>query len=205
MRALKLWSDIIQWRWAPTVAIALGALSYVSLAVLIIPDRLGDASGTPSLGVNALSAARSSGSLFGASVSGAAQHEAGDTDTSSNSGLQGVVHGSSPRQVMQSGFPRRGFTPPLPRPEPEVPPPAPAPPPPPPPAIVIQPPPTQQPAPEAGMAPTPPGAAPTPPPGAPAPPMNMAPGTPPPESAAAPPPPLPAAEVAPPPPPPPVP
>src|SRR4051812_2134866 len=163
MRALKLWSDIIQWRWAPTVAIALGALSYVSLAVLIIPDRLGDASGSPSLGVNALSAARSSGSLFGASVSGAAQHEAGDTDTSSNSGLQGVVHGSSPRQVMQSGFPRRGFTPPLPRAEPEVPPP----PPPmaPPPAVVIQPPPPPppppaQPEPESVPAPVPPGAMP---------------------------------------------
>ncbi|HYO94454.1 MAG TPA: hypothetical protein VER33_08070 [Polyangiaceae bacterium] len=47
MRSVRLWSDLRKWRWLPAVGLVLAALIYVMLALLLIPDRIGQASDAP--------------------------------------------------------------------------------------------------------------------------------------------------------------
>ena len=149
MRALRIWTDIAEWRWTPAVGLALGALSYVSLALLVIPDQIGDDARKTSIGT--FQSLRNRNSAFAASIAPSlTDSEASRTDSvnaiaPTPPSPQPVAH------VDESNFPRRGFTPPLERVEPAPPPP---PPPPPAPEIVVQPPPPP-PAAEAPPAPPP--------------------------------------------------
>jgi len=131
MRTPKIIFDFVRWRWAPTVALSLGALSYVALAVLLIPERIGDSAG--------LDPGTARGASFAARI--------GSTTTDETSTAVADVTPARPAMDMAPapepvGMPeRRGFSPPLPR--PEAPPPMPmpmpeqAPPPPPEPTPAI--------------------------------------------------------------------
>jgi outer membrane biosynthesis protein TonB len=185
MRALRIWTDIVEWRWSPAVGLALGALTYVSLALLVIPDSIGD-EGKSLRSVGTFQSLRNRTSAFAASIA----PSLADSETPRGDTMNAVVPAPqsqpSPEPPVSDGnFPRRGFSPPLERAEP---PPPPAPAPPAVPEIVVQPPP-----------PVPPPPAPPPPEAQPAPPNTAAeaPATPPPaaspDPAQAPPPPGPAA------------
>src|SRR5687767_11364854 len=41
MRARKLMSELIHWRWAPCLALVGGALLYVGLVLAVVPSELG--------------------------------------------------------------------------------------------------------------------------------------------------------------------
>jgi hypothetical protein len=47
MRAPQLVSDFLAWRWAPCVGLTAGSLTFVALALVLIPTRIG---GEPRLG-----------------------------------------------------------------------------------------------------------------------------------------------------------
>ncbi len=139
MRAQRLWSEIVDWRWSPTLAISLGALFFVTGSILVIPDRLGETPAVPVGESSNLRTTRSSSSLFGSSSPASAAHiEAETSEPEPQRPAVRSIHGSSPQHMAPAAFPRRGFTPPLPRPEAEPPPPPP--PPAAPPAVVIPPP-----------------------------------------------------------------
>lgn len=166
MRALRIWTDIVEWRWTPAVGLALGALSYVSLALLVIPDRIGDEARAASR-TGAFQALRSRTSAFAASIAPSL------TDSDSTRGQPGALQNAqSPptpvappaRPVDEASFPRRGFSPPLERVEPPPPPP---PPPAPPPEPIAVPVPAPPPPPVASPAPAEPAQGPPPAPDAP--------------------------------------
>ena len=68
MRALRIWTDIAEWRWTPAVGLALGALSYVSLALLVIPDQIGDDQRNASRSIGTFQSLRNRTSAFAASI-----------------------------------------------------------------------------------------------------------------------------------------
>lgn len=135
---------LLTWRWAPCLALVLGALSFCAFALLAIPDQIGalePGSSSMRLG-NQLSRTQTAPGTGNWSDSEA-----------SGEGDEGKASSASPANHLASraagSFPKRGFTPPLDRPEPppgEAPPPVPAPPP----AAI------PAPSPEGEAAPTPP-------------------------------------------------
>ncbi|HYJ11569.1 MAG TPA: hypothetical protein VEX18_21250 [Polyangiaceae bacterium] len=118
---------LLTWRWAPCLALALGAFSFCAFALLAIPDQIGGLeTGSPSMRLgNQLSrtqAAPGAGNWSDSEASG--------------EGEEGKPSAASPANHLASraagSFPKRGFTPPLDRPEPSpgaAPSPVPAPPP----------------------------------------------------------------------------
>lgn len=171
------------WRWAPCAAFVLGSLSFVTFALLAIPDHIGrvdPASTTSSLRFGGVLARTQSPTPTPNDWSGDTTNTAAATPGPGVRSLQPSLVTQNP----DSAFPKRGFTPPLERaeqpaapppppptpaqqqPQLNVPPPVPAPPPPaaePPPAAA-----PPQPAPQVTPAPTPPAGeaapAPAPPP-----------------------------------------
>lgn len=129
---------LLTWRWAPCLALVLGALSFCAFALLAIPDQIGGlepgSTSTLRLG-NQLSRTQTTPG-------------AGDWSDSepSSAGDEGTPSAASPANHLASrtsgNFPKRGFTPPLDRPMPP-----PAADPPPPPVAAPMPPPVSSPAP----------------------------------------------------------
>ncbi len=137
-------SQLLSWRWAPCVALVLGASCFAAFAMLVIPDHIGTAP-TPGSGT----ASFLSGNLASTqtNVDSASRFSGSDANSGSSSSTLSSNHQSARSNV----FPKRGFTPPLERA---------APPPPPPPqqqplalevqppvAVPVPPPPEQAPAP----------------------------------------------------------
>jgi hypothetical protein len=129
MRALRIWTDILEWRWTPAVGLALGALFFVSLALLVIPDRVGNDESSRS--ISTFQSLRKRTSAFAASI---APSQTDSEATRDGSSVSPSPRGAAPGQGAQPGgesdFPRRGFSPPLEHVE--------APPPPPQPEVVVQ-------------------------------------------------------------------
>jgi hypothetical protein len=171
----------LSWRWAPCAAFVLGSLSFVTFALLAIPDHIGHvaAEGTSS-------SLRFGSALARTQAQSGAQAPndwSGDTTNTASATPSPGVRSLQPSLVAQNAdgaFPKRGFTPPLERAEPppappppqltpaqqqpqlNVPPPVPVPPPaaePPPPAA---PPPQPELIPQAAPVPAPAEAAPAP-------------------------------------------
>lgn len=108
--------QVLTWRWAPCLALALGATSFAAFAMLAIPERIGD------LGANSASARMSLGNGFAATQ----PSPAAPSNWNDNAGAQSRVAPNSVTQVASRAgdlFPKRGFTPPLERAEPPPPPP----------------------------------------------------------------------------------
>jgi hypothetical protein len=132
MRALKWFRDLLEWRWAPFVALVGAALLYVLLMVLLIPSEIGSGPGAT---------AASLGSRFG--TSSELQGVGPDTLSTAAPAVDSHAPEPPPTHIAPQAPPitpqRRGFSPPLPRAEPAEPPPS-IPPPLPPPANVVLPP-----------------------------------------------------------------
>lgn len=121
-------SKVLSWRWAPCVALAVGACGFAAFAMLVIPERIGDVP-MPSPGDAGF---RLDGSL--ASARSGSESASGFSDSGSSSSKSAAFsslpsHQGAARSAANV-FPKRGFTPPLERPEP---------PPPPPPVVAQQP------------------------------------------------------------------
>jgi hypothetical protein len=175
MRAPQIVRDFLEWRWAPCVALTVGSLTYVGLAVLLIPTQIDGGSRPSDLATAFDRSAALPGTAFAASL-------APNSVAAPPTAHEPVRHTSSQNAANDPmGAPRRGFSPPIE--QPETPPqPPPPPPPPPPPAPTPQ---AAMPTPQPVLNQPPPAApqdqAPTPPP-APPPPANgdeAAPPTPP--------------------------
>lgn len=108
---------VLSWRWAPCVALALGACCFSAFAMLVIPERIGgipapsDASAAFDLG--ATQAVDTAPNRFSSTGSGSG-------NTTSLSTLPSSPAGASRASSL---FPKRGFTPPLERPAAPPPPP----------------------------------------------------------------------------------
>jgi hypothetical protein len=162
MRSLRIWTDIVEWRWTPTVGLALGAVSYVSLALLIIPDRIGDDERNASR-VGTFQALRNRTSAFAASIAPSlTDSEPPRAESGAEPAPSPPTPAAQPHPTDESNFPRRGFSPPLERAEPPPPPPPPTPTPTPEPVVV--PPPAPPPPEPPAAAPASPQPEPSPPP-----------------------------------------
>lgn len=126
MRVPLLVSDFFEWRWAPCVGLTAGSLTFVALALLLIPTHFG---GEPR-GESPLSSFDSSPqrAIFSSSLTG------NSIEPAARRGEDIRVARSLPQPASPSNemsiagvAPRRGFSPTIDRPEP---PPAPVPPPP---------------------------------------------------------------------------
>jgi hypothetical protein len=144
---------LLTWRWAPCLALALGALSFCTFALLVIPDQIGGLEpGSSSMRLsNQLSRTQATPGTGNWSDS----EESGESD-------EGKPSTASPANHLASraagNFPKRGFTPPLDRPEPPpgaAPPPVPPSVPAPPPAAIPAPSPEAEAAPAPTLAPAP--------------------------------------------------
>lgn len=125
MRALRIWTDILEWRWTPAVGLALGALCYVSLALLVIPDRIGNDESSRS--ISTFQSLRNRTSAFAASIAPSLTDSEATRDGSSVSpSPQAAAPGQGAQPRGESAFPRRGFSPPLEHIETPPPPPEPA-------------------------------------------------------------------------------
>jgi hypothetical protein len=134
------------WRWAPCAAFVLGSLSFVTFALVAIPDHIGHVDPE-----STTSSLRFGGALARTQPPTTPQGDwSGDTTNTASATPSPGVRSMQPSLVTQDAdgaFPKRGFTPPLERPEPppappalptpaqqqpqlNVPPPVPAPPPP---------------------------------------------------------------------------
>ncbi|MEO7033668.1 MAG: hypothetical protein ABI548_07290 [Polyangiaceae bacterium] len=151
--------EFVAWRWAPCAALTAGSLTFVSLAMLLIPSQFGAARGADSV------------SVFDRPTSGSRSIYSASLVQSASLAQNAVVHRvmeevPQPRpraQPVMAAVPQvRGFSPVLERPEPA--PPRPEPPPPeaapPPPPEAAPPPPLTPPAPplpaDGASAPVPP-------------------------------------------------
>jgi len=126
MRAPKLWFDIASWRWSPTIGLLLGSLLYVGVTVFAIPEHIGDGEPVRTQGFSLFGATRNRPAALDANLSPSVPEP--ETEAAH------LEVRRAPAARSGGGFPRRGFSPPLPRPEPVA---APPPPPPAPPPITI--------------------------------------------------------------------
>jgi hypothetical protein len=123
MRVPQLVSDFVEWRWAPCVGLTAGSLTFVALALLLIPTRLG---GEPSVvrTLGSFDSARPQREIFCSSLTGKL------TEPTARLSDELSVARSLPQPSPQGNetgvAPRRGFSPIIDRPEPPpAPPPAP--------------------------------------------------------------------------------
>ncbi|HEY0469946.1 MAG TPA: hypothetical protein VGC79_37425 [Polyangiaceae bacterium] len=124
MRAPQLVNDFFEWRWAPCVGLTAGSLTFVALALLVIPTRLG---GEPRVGstLSAFDGPQPQRAIFSSSLTRSAtepESRTADDARSARSLPRSGPHGNDETGVA----PRRGFSPIIERP---APPPAPEPPP----------------------------------------------------------------------------
>ena len=123
MRVPQLVSDFVEWRWAPCVGLTAGSLTFVALALLLIPTRLG---GEPRV-VSTLSSfdnARPQRAIFSSSLTGKLTEPT--ARLGDDLGVARSLPQPSPQGNETAVAPRRGFSPIIDRPEP-LPAPAPAP------------------------------------------------------------------------------
>jgi hypothetical protein len=142
MRAPQILRDFFEWRWAPCVALTVGSLAYVGLAVLIIPSQI-DGSAASANGATSLNSPPLPSTAFASSLT--------QTSFSPAPTMHEPMRRPPPPPVNNDpGTVRRGFSPPIEQPEAPPPPPPPAPvetaPTPPPPAAQPAPPPAEAPA-----------------------------------------------------------
>src|SRR4051794_30232392 len=120
MRAAKIVRDFFDWRWAPCVGLIVGSLTYVGLAVLLIPSQLDPAAPSASRPTGFEQPAAAPNTAFASSLT---QGSLVGSPT-----VRDPVHRLPlPATADAASTPRRGFSPPIEQP--------PAPPPPPPPPI----------------------------------------------------------------------
>ena len=141
MRVPQLVSDFVEWRWAPCVGLTAGSLTFVALALLLIPTRLGREPGVAST-LNSFDNPRPQRAIFRSSLTGKLSEPS--ARSSDELSIARSLPQPSPQGTETGVVPRRGFSPIIDRPEPPpAPPPAPAVDPPPAPAagsvVVIQP------------------------------------------------------------------
>jgi hypothetical protein len=126
MRAMET-SKVLSWRWAPCLALALGAGCFSGFLALVIPERIGSVA-TPVPGSAAFTsdASLASSRTFTEGASRFSSAEGSDGTSNAHTPMQGAA------RAALGSFPKRGFSPPLERPEP------------PPPSVVPQPQPVLQ-------------------------------------------------------------
>ncbi|RYZ02644.1 MAG: hypothetical protein EOO73_30765 [Myxococcales bacterium] len=133
MRAIET-SKVLSWRWAPCVALVLGACCFSAFAMLVIPERIGGAGPSP-----ASAAFRLEGGLASIQSGADGSSRLSNSDSSSTSTtFSSLPSNQGASRSAANLFPKRGFTPPLERPDP---PPAPPPVVPPQPTLEVAPPP----------------------------------------------------------------
>lgn len=120
MRAIGT-SKVLSWRWAPCVALVLGAFCFAAFAMLVIPERIGGAAPSPGS-----AAFRLDGNLASAQLGADSSRRFSNSDTtgSTSTTFSSLPSNQGASRSAANLFPKRGFTPPLERPEP---PPAPPP------------------------------------------------------------------------------
>lgn len=109
--------QVLTWRWTPCVAFVLGAISFAAFMLLAIPDRIGQVPAAATSDSLRLQLARTQ-------AAPAPQSDWSSETTNTASATPRLADGAASRAHDASGFPKRGFTPPLERREP---PPAPTP------------------------------------------------------------------------------
>jgi len=112
------------WRWAPCAAFVLGSLSFITFALVAIPDHIGHVEAEATSNALRLDGALARTQL---PVGSPSDWTADTTNTAASSPNPGA-HSPEPSAAAQNAdgtFPKRGFTPPLERPEPPPPPPPP--------------------------------------------------------------------------------
>jgi len=121
MRVPQIVRDFFEWRWAPCVALTVGSLAYVGLAVLLIPSQIDGGSGSANLPASFDRTTALPNTAFAASL---AQNSPAAPPTAHE-----PMHRSPPPPPANDpmGAPRRGFSPPIDQPEPPAPPPPPPP------------------------------------------------------------------------------
>jgi hypothetical protein len=119
--------QVLTWRWTPCVAFVLGSISFAAFMLLAIPDRIGQVPTEPTSNSLGFQLARTQ-------AAPAPQGDwSSDTSTNTASATPRLADRTAHRAGDASGFPKRGFTPPLERRDPPpAPPPVAAPLPPPP-------------------------------------------------------------------------
>jgi hypothetical protein len=119
-RAIRT-SKVLSWRWAPCVALALGACSFSAFAMLVIPERIGNVTAPAPAGA----AFRFDSSLASTQTSPDAEGRFANSGSSSTSAsFSSLESTQGAARAATNLFPKRGFTPPLERPEqPPAPPP----------------------------------------------------------------------------------
>jgi outer membrane biosynthesis protein TonB len=117
--------QVLTWRWAPCIALALGAISFAAFAMLAIPERIGD------VGSSAHSTSASMTLDNGFATTQPSPSPPGNWNDNPGVSSRAVPNGVT-QVASRAGdlFPKRGFTPPLERPEPPPAPPTAIPPPP---------------------------------------------------------------------------
>ena len=138
--------QVLTWRWAPCAAFVLGSISFAAFMLLAIPDHIGQIPAEATSDSLRFQLARTQ-----TAPPTQSDWSSDDTTTNTASATPRLGDRSATRTSDPSGFPKRGFTPPLERPDPP-PAPAPAAPPPMPPQPQLNvpppaPPPAEQPAP----------------------------------------------------------
>lgn len=122
--------QVLTWRWAPCAALVLGSLSFVTFALVTIPDRIG----------HGHEGATSDNLRFSSPLAFSRSSTAPTPDTEAETTNTTSTTPAPPARVAlrspETPFPKRGFSPPLERPEP---PPEPPPPPVLPPSMPVQP------------------------------------------------------------------
>jgi hypothetical protein len=162
MRAPQIVSDFFEWRWAPCVALTVGSLAYVVLALLLIPNQIDGGAHSSDVPSAFDRAASLPTTAFAASL---AQSPPGPSPTPREFTRRPPSQ-STPGANDPMGAPRRGFSPPIE--QPETPPPPTTPPPPAPaqaaptPPVANIPPPVPPPDQGAAQPPTPPQPPPAP-------------------------------------------
>jgi hypothetical protein len=110
--------QVLTWRWAPCAAFVLGSISFAAFMLLAIPDQIGQVPAEATSNSLRFQLARTQ------AAPPAQSDWSSDDTTNTASATPRLGERSATRISEPSGFPKRGFSPPLERPEP---PPAPAP------------------------------------------------------------------------------
>jgi hypothetical protein len=109
---------VLSWRWAPCLALTLGACCFSGFLVLVIPERIGSVEATsPGSAAFGSDGSLASARTFADGPSRFSSADGADQTSTAHSPAQGAA------RAAMGGFPKRGFTPPLERPEPPPPPP----------------------------------------------------------------------------------
>src|SRR5450432_324949 len=125
MRAAQIVRDFFEWRWAPCVALTVGSLAYVGLAVLLIPSELDGGARSSDVPRAFDRSVAQPNTAFASSLT---QNSFATTSTGRDSVRHTAPPPPPPPASDPASVPRRGLSPPIEQPAPPPPPPPPPPP-----------------------------------------------------------------------------